>query len=1185
MGQLHDRERWAQRLPQAVVTALMVWLDGKTFSLRHREWFDDGRSGEPVARVVRERDDGGADQRVLKFFNAGGAARVANIRQASRDACPLHKPSDFGRRHIAEVEDETISLDKWSAVFLHIASGNLDASQQLGELFDKADFPDYCATVVHSVLTEWNDNRVSRQPGRVADIVIGTMGRRQDDVLAWAVRHGFFARPPLVAMKGWPRRLPNPFRLVTGPEGQEIVEDLLVGKAHGDLSGRNVLMPVRPEVDADSYVLIDCDRYSDQAPLARDPMHLLVALALDKFDEYGTTSRNEIASVLVNPDGPSSADRFQKISVAIHGARPRQIRQSWGREWDRQCLLSLIGVGLVHLGRELRTDDPDEAKEWCFLLAALAAESYLQRRPRQVRAAAARTMPKQDIQAGTIGLVDRRGERAKLWTTLTSGSGGVVTLGGTRGIGKTALVNSVLGELSEETGDWAPSRIRAYEVNAATPLDVRTLVDCVTGEFEPESAVLSRCGGSPLVRLESELQRLGDTRVVVSIDSAENLLDPDTEQVDRDLDEALEMLATYREHLVTVLLVTQRMLFSPNDRTWSARPSEIMESMSDEHYSTYLASMDRHRRMDPGSLPEVSRRVLFERLAGNPRLAELAFAAIVAANGEIDLAALTERLDEQVGEDISIFLTNLLIDYLSPAQRHVLEALAAFDTPVPEHAVCELVNDLSQAIFSPTVIHVALWALVDSRVVHRTRSDQYFVPSDDCELILRGKKASARATLYVLAVGRLTDLQNLDPRSPADLRVHFAMLTALLRAGEHAAAYNIIELIDGVLREWNCAHLLRKERKEVTGKLRDSHLAMANWNALGDIYTSDRRFSKASNAFGKALNIANKRQDDVSKMRIRGNLAAMYWEKNDTHKALGYFELVRDEAIRLHDPMVWMGALEGIADCHRRRGDYGTAVSNAENALAIPRMADYPDTPRALSFATSRTVSIALKLARWFAELERPDDAERLLGAAHEAVAERPDDWLYASYMDGRADVVFDRGDLESAESAASAAEDEALRLCDPITLLQARTTLCLVHLARNEVTKARRVIERAQHYRREGRSLVVLAVHALADRQRRDRATANKRFEQLYEEATDRIRYDERDFAAWDFKGFAICGLSLDDRRALDEAVDAFRSARDLTPPTPALVKRMRLILDKLDESGRRPNQLAPAIAALGIR
>jgi tetratricopeptide (TPR) repeat protein len=1184
MGQLHDRERWAQRLPQVVVTALMVWLDGKTFSLRHRQWFDDGRSGEPVARVVREREDGGADQRVLKFFDAGGAARVANIRQASRDASPLHRSSDFGRRHIAEVEDETISLDKWSAVFLHIASGNLDASQQLGELFNEADFPDYCATVVHSVLTEWNDNRVSRRSERVADVVTGTMGRRRDDVLTWASRHGFLDGPPLVAMKGWPRRLPNPFRLVTGAEGQEIVEDLLVGKAHGDLSGRNVLMRTRPNVDADSYVLIDCDRYSDQAPLARDPMHLLVALALDNFDEHGTKSRKEIANVLVNPDRPSSADRFRMISVAIHGARPPEIRESWGSEWDRQCLLSLIGVGLVHLGRDLRTDDPDDAKEWCFHMAALAAEAYLKMRPRQVRTTA-RTMPKLDIQAGTAGLVNRRGERAKLWTTLTSGSGGVVTLGGARGIGKTALVNSVLGELSEEASDWAPSRIQPYEVNAATPLDARTLVDCVTGEFEPECPTPSRRGGSPLVRLESELQRLGDTRVVVWIDSAENLLDPETEQVDRDLDEALEMLATDREHLVTVLLVTQRKLFSPKDRTWSARPSEIMESMPDEHYFTYLANMDQHRRMDPECLPRASRRALFERLAGNPRLAELAFATIVAANGEIDLAALTERLDEQVGEDISAFLTNLLIDRLSPAQRHVLEALAAFDTPVPEHVVRALVDDVSRAMFSQTVIHAALSALVDSRVVHRTRSNQYFVPSDDCELILGGKEPRARATLYVLAVGRLTDLQNRDPRRPADLRVHFAMLTALLRAGEHAAAYNVIELIDGVLREWNCAHLLRNERKEVTGKLGDSHLAMANWNALGDIYTSDGRFRKASKAFGKALNIANRRQDDVSKMRIQGNLAAMYWEKSHTHKALGYFELVRDEAIRLHDPMVWMGALEGIADCHHRRGNYGTAISNAENALAVPRMVDYPDTPRALSFATSRTVSIALKLARWFAELERPDDAERLLGAAHEAVAGRPDDWLYASCLDGRADVFFDRGDLESAGSAASAAEDEALRLRDPITLLQARTTLCLVHLARNEATKARRVIERAQHYRREGRSLVVLALHALADRQRRDRATANKRFEQLYEEATDRIRYDERDFAAWDFKGFAICGLYLNDRRTLDEAVDAFRSARSLTPPTPALVKRMRLILDKLDESGRRPNQLAPAIAALGTR
>ncbi|MEV6648768.1 tetratricopeptide repeat protein [Amycolatopsis sp. NPDC051371] len=1177
MGQLHDQEKWAQHLPPGVMSALVTWLAEREFSLHHRGWFDDGRSGEPVAKVVREKDGGGADQRILKFFKAGGATRVSNIRQASRDANSLHKPHGFGK-HIAEVEDKVIPLGEWSAVFLYIAHGNLEKSRQLGSLIDEVEFPAYCAAVVRSVLTDWNGKHVRRETRKVADIITLITGRRHDDALAWARHHGILDRRPRIALKGWARELPNPFRFLTGPEGQEAVQDLFVGKAHGDLNGRNVIIPTDP-INADSYVLIDCDRYSDRAPLTRDPMYLLVALALDNFDVRKTQARNKIANVLVDPGSPEGMEPFRTISAAVHGARPPRVDEGWGSEWDRQCLLSLVGVGLTYLGRNPRTDAPDETKEWCLYTAALAAERYLERPAKQIVVAAGST-PAPAVP--TTPLVDRRGERTKLWTSLTSESGGIVTLNGTRGIGKTALVNSVLKELSDETGYWAPSQVRAYEVTAAAPLDVQTLVDCVVGEPETVRPSPHRRRGSPLVRLEAELRRLGRSRVVVSIDSAENLLDPETGQVDRDLDEALEVLATEREHRVTVLLVTQCDLFSPKDRAWSTRPPEIVPSMSDKHYSAYLAGLDRHGRMDPESLPEDSRRVLHRKLAGNPRLAELAHAAIVASNGELDLAGLTESMNAQHRDDVPAFLTRLLISRLSPPQLHVLEALASFGTPVPETAVKKLVDDVSPTEFSPTVIHQALSMLAAGLIVHRTASCDYFVPPDDCELILRDKPEDARSSLYFLAAAQLTDLQNLDPRGPADLRVHFAELTALLNSREHDAAYNMIELIDGILREWNCGHLLRKQREEVSERLRDRHLTMANWNALGDIYTSEGRFTKAGRAFKRALKIAGDQSDDVSRMRIQGNLAAMYWEKNDTRKALDTYELASTEAHRLHDPMVRMGALAGMADCHRRRGDYRTAISHAETALSIPLLTDYPDTPHAVNFATSQTVTTALKLARWFSELGRPDDAKRLLDAAQDAATERPDDWLHASCLDGRADVLFDRDDLPAAESAAAAAEEEALRLRDPVTLLQVRTTLCLIHLSRAEAAKARLVIERAQHHRRTGRSLVVLALHALTDWQKHDHAAAKARFKQLREEASQRIRYDERDFAAHDFKGVAICGLHLAGRAGLGDAVEAFRTARSLTPPTPALVNRMRLILGVLDDSVPRSNRLEAAIAAL---
>jgi tetratricopeptide (TPR) repeat protein len=275
---------------------------------------------------------------------------------------------------------------------------------------------------------------------------------------------------------------------------------------------------------------------------------------------------------------------------------------------------------------------------------------------------------------------------------------------------------------------------------------------------------------------------------------------------------------------------------------------------------------------------------------------------------------------------------------------------------------------------------------------------------------------------------------------------------------------------------------------------------------------------------------------------------------------------------------VRIGALEGIADCHRRHGHYDQAIQCANDALAVPRLSDYPDTDRAQNIATSRSVTVALKLGRWYGELARTDDAARLIEEAH-AVAEKTHDaWLQASYLDGRADMLFDRGEFDEAEPVALAAEEQALQVRDRITLLQARTTLCLIYLKTDRTMQAHRAIRRAWHYRRTNRSLVVLALLALTTRQKGDRLEADRLFRQLFAETTMRIELDEHDFAAWDFHGFAICGTHLDTQDDLDEAVSALRFARSLTSPAPVLVARLRFMVEQLD----RQDRLRSAIDAL---
>jgi hypothetical protein len=154
--------------------------------------------------------------------------------------------------------------------------------------------------------------------------------------------------------------------------------------------------------------------------------------------------------------------------------------------------------------------------------------------------------------------------------------------------------------------------------------------------------------------------------------------------------------------------------------------------------------------------------------------------------------------------------------------------------------------------------------------------------------------------------------------------------------------------------------------------------------------------------------------------------------------------------------------------------------------------------------------------------------------------------------------------------------------LRDPVTLLQARTTLCLVHLKNERASDAQRAIDQARHYRRQGRSLVVLALLGLTARQNNDRTLSRQRFDRLYAEASARIDNDSKDFGAWHFKGFAACGKHLETGAGLDEAIVTFRDMPAPTRPAPVLVGRLRFMLGQLAGTGGPPDSLAPAVDEL---
>ena len=1188
MGGRDDSPEW-HLLPAEDLRRLDQWIDVQDGTFEHRGWFDDGRSDQPVGLIVVHDAETGLSRLVLKI--CASKERALSLGQAWKRSGP-----NFRTRHLLE-RLETIPLhSRWAAVF-RIAAGGLDHQVSLSARADDPDFPEVCRHVVDSVIDTWNDG-ILRPAGLsppVRQFLHDIIGKREDKLRAWAQDSGIDVDgwAGTVERPGWTRPLMNPFLLLAQEQADRLVEDVLVGRAHGDLSGRNIRVPPPGRGTLDDYVLIDADHFDLCAPLARDPMHLLVALALDQFDGVPDDHRQDLIEVIVAPgDREPSAPvaRFRAVSAAIwEAAAGLARRKGFGETWTEQCLLALVGVGLVHVGRDLRTDDPDSARAWCFDLAARAADAYLagvenQRRdgPRRTgqlpTAAPAVLAPVGDV----TGMLDHDPERQRLRSLLGGTGHGVVVVNGPDGVGKSMLVRTVLADLRLDPVIGPELRVWKHEVVPGARFDVKTLIDDIAGGSEPAAAI--RFGESSLTRLAATLEAVGDRRVVVVVEAAHNLLhEGGPELVDLDLDEALEALATTPDHRVCVVLVTRVLPVSPIGATWPATvPPVSLPKLPYPYFLSFLAGLDRGQ-LGLSTLDEPARRELHQRLESNPRRAELVHAVLTLTDSG-DPAALVRDLSTKSPVAVAQTLPNLLMEGISEIRRDVLAALSAYRTPVHPDLVVALVGRGRPA----ERIRNALEAVTRNHLARRTDNGRYYVPAEDAEWMLQGAfrdrpaPDEERAALLWKAANELSSIRVEEPRELADLEVHFAELDALLRAGRAEPANQLLVEIGRIADLWNCGDRLLGRREVLVEELTDPVHRMANDNELGKLYAARGAFDQASVAYERAERIAVDLGHAQSRLKIVTNRATLDWQRNDTASAAQRYEQSRLAALSAHEPEMLMGALEGLADCHRRWGDYDAAFRNATEALAVAADPDYPDDRTARDFASTHTVNIFLKMARWYAELGRLEDARRRIDEARDAEVLRHDDWLLASFYDGHADLALFEGDLPAAMARATAAIERAGQLHDPVTLLQARTTMCLAHLiAGSPPAAAGREIERAARYRSKGRTLIALALQALLARTEGRTRDAGVLFDQILGEANARLDRDDRDFQAWDYAGFARCGRALDGG-SLDRAVKAFETARARTPPTPGLVTRLLVLVEKLDAAGTQPGHLRPVTELL---
>ena len=1141
-------------------------IRNQTITTDRNAWTGKGYTAAVLAEVevAYEQADHHLPTRCIAKVCPPGTGKPES---ASHDAArrQYFRP-EFVSKHLVEMPFEPVECsDGTVVVFQQIAGGHLKRLRTLSRV-SGAGLAETCRAVRAALLEQWTGDAYRTARLTVPDLLQSEL---RGDLAGWVVAPEI----PWIATQE-DGALPNPLALIRDDDlAAAGPQTYVAGRSHGDLHADNVLVPTTLDgaVLSGEFQLVDLSAFDHAAPLSRDPATLLVSILAHRVERLDPSDREALLGHVTVPGRRSvaSADLANVVDALRDPGAATFVGRGLTAVWETQLQVSMIAAALLHTTYD---SVGPEGRWWCLRMAARLASTLVTAEPMgqpyplasSVFGAAPSQRPTPPRTGPKLPIINQTEAKKRLRAAVVGSGPGIAVVHGMAGVGKSALVAEVIAELRT-------SEIRVIEHDAAGLIrpDAMTLVRDV--EACDPSDDRSRPGDSLPARLAAAVDTL-DTRLAVVIERAELLLTNDTHTVaDSDLDDALEVLSSPRRH-VRVVLVTREIPRSARSNTWPDNARLVhVQGLEEPYFDQFLARLDPAGQAGLTALDDATREMLRDRLQGNPTYASLAHAVVSSMDGEYSadsLAAAVAKLRPRV---VPQFLANEQMRRLPEPTKLVLAALAAFGVPVDAAAVSAVVKDRHDAVYVAEILRkLAVRGLAEEA------DGRYRIPTADPHRLLEVPPVPRQQWQDLLfdaarELGmrrkRMTDVHDLD-----DLDLYFAEMDVLLRAQLYGPAYERLEPTDTLLRRWDRELMLLDRRERIRHLLDDPVDQLSNYTALGDLYTTLGRFPDARGAFTAALEIATNLDDRANKLGIEINMAAMHWEAGEIAEAERRFRGAHHAAARDGDATDRMGALEGLADCHRRWGDYSSAIPLARRALSIGQQA-----------SSDRAVNIALKLARWHAEIEDRASAELLVAAAETEAAEHADEALRTACVDGRADLLLlTTGREVEVLELAGAAVAAARRQRSPVLQLQAQTTRCMAYLRLGDINEASDAIDAADRYRRKGRSLVVLALHALVSALGRDTAEAERRFDRLRREAADRGR-DPRDVGALQFLGYGLCWPALTDDGALCEAAELFHKARNQTrPAAPAVEERLSYLVRRLEEGLDRPGRLRVVLDAI---
>ncbi|MFL1899620.1 hypothetical protein [Streptomyces tauricus] len=383
---LHPMEVFVEKLGQEASEVLDDWLEQSLRTVRFQKWLSGG-SGAKIALVHSEEKNeakGGGRNAVLKLCPADDLTRneFQRTKAAWQDASPMF------RSHLLKPLWEPIAVpgdgmragNPWF-MFQRLAGGSTRTIVKFSELPWSARASAY-RVVTRELLQTWGrtDTKHDITVQEFLAEMLRDRLRSGDPLRTWAAALDtrLFERPEeCVALPDESGGLVNPFLLAKENRwGRSVLRRAFMGKAHGDLNLDNVLVPTSGSGHR-RFMLIDLARYSEAAPLARDPAQFLLCVVASRLAESDCDSveRTALLRVLTDPDSrPGSMVPAQVWKVV---SAYRQVVPEWAEsqldEWAENRCLSLVACALMFCGRK---GVPDQDRMWFLRLAAHAATYY-----------------------------------------------------------------------------------------------------------------------------------------------------------------------------------------------------------------------------------------------------------------------------------------------------------------------------------------------------------------------------------------------------------------------------------------------------------------------------------------------------------------------------------------------------------------------------------------------------------------------------------------------------------------------------------------------------------------------------------------------------------------------------------------------------------------------------------------